>query len=80
MILIISDDGMKLEASALSPRFGVVSDFHANGTMGIGPATVSMHDANKIFGLEVGGIAYNRAFLDANARKASLQSLEFLVH
>jgi hypothetical protein len=34
---------------------------------------------NKVFGLEVAGIAYKTAFLDTNARAASLRNLEFLV-
>ena len=80
MTVIIADNGVKLEASALSPRFGVKTDTAASGMIGNSPVSVRMYDTNWVFGLEDGGIAYKRGFLDENARKLSLQDLEFLVH
>jgi hypothetical protein len=38
------------------------------------------YELTNVFGLEAGGIAYTREFLDANQRKLSPKNLELLAH
>ena len=78
LVVIVSDDGTKLEATALSPRYGVVSSSDPDGTMGASPLAIELYGPGEVYDLEVSSVAFRSEFMAENVRKAPMADPGFL--